>query len=164
MIAHIKNLRRLRRDTTGVVAVETGMVMAFFLVPSLLCLLDFAALYQSQATVEEATENAMTYVMNAGAGASSAAVQSAAQASSTQSISATATTACFCVPITSGTPTLPRTVQCGSSSSNSCTGSEVFQQFMSISTSSDVDIPFPVPWINLTSPHTVTARGMVRTG
>jgi Flp pilus assembly protein TadG len=160
MIIAIRNLRRLHRCTKAVVAVETALVLSIFLVPMLLCLLDFATLFQGQAAVDEAMQDAMTYVLNVGVKATTAGVQTAAQASTSQTISVSTSTVCYCVSTTSSSPTMPDTVACNST----CGNGYVFQQFMNIVTTGQVAIPMPVPWINLNSPYTATATGMVRTG
>jgi len=156
----MKILRQLLVAIDGSVAVETALVVAVFLVPMMLCLWDFARIYQGQAHVDEALQDAMTYVMNSGSNASSSGARTAAQAANGSSISVSTSTACYCVSTSTTVPTMPTSVSC----SSSCTGSTVLQQFMSIVTTDQVTIPFPVSWIKLTSPLTVTSTGSVRTG
>ncbi|MGD1036048.1 MAG: TadE/TadG family type IV pilus assembly protein [Roseiarcus sp.] len=156
----MKIFRRLLVAIDGVVAVETALVVSVFLVPMLLCLLDFAQIYQGQADVDEALQDAMTYVMSAGSSATNAGVQTAAQASNGNSIAVSTSALCYCVSTVTTVPTMPTSVGCTSS----CTGNFVFQQFMNIVTTNQVTIAFPVSSINLTSPFTVTATGLVRTG
>jgi len=156
----MKSLRRLLVAIDGAVAVETALVFSVFLAPTLLCLWDFAQVYQGQAHVEEALQDAITYVMNSGSNATAAGVQTAAQAANGSSISVSASTVCYCVPTSTSVPTMPSSVSC----SGSCGGGAVFQQFMNIVTTNSVTIPFPVSWLHLPSPYTVTATGNVRTG
>jgi Flp pilus assembly protein TadG len=156
----MKILRRLLVAVDGTVAVETALVLSLFLAPTLLCLWDFAQIYQGQAHVDEALQDAMTYVMYAGGNATSAGVQTAAQAANGKSITVDTSTVCYCVSTVTTVPTMPTSVSC----SGSCTGSFVFQKFMNVVASNKVTIPFPVSWIKLTSPYTVQATGNVRTG
>ena len=152
--------RRLLRAIDGAVAVETALIFSLFLAPTLLALWDFATVYQGQSKVEEALQNAVTYVTNAGRNATTSGVQTAAQAASGTSISVSTTTSCYCVSTSSSSPTVPTSVSC----TGSCSGSNVLQQFMTITTTDSITIPFPVSWISLSSPYTVTATGSVRTG
>jgi Flp pilus assembly protein TadG len=155
----MKTLHRLLKPTDGAVAVEAALVLSF-LVPMLLCLWDFARLYEGQANVDEALQDAVTYVMSAGSNATTAGATSAAQAANGSSITVSTSTACYCVSTSTTVPTLPTSVSCTSS----CTGNTVLQHFMKVVTTDSVTIPFPVPWITLTSPYTETATAYVRTG
>jgi len=156
----MKILRRLLSAIDGSVAVETALVVSLFLAPTILCVWDFAQLYQGQAAVDEALQNAVTYVMSNGSNATTAGAQQAAQAANGSSISVSASTVCYCISTNTSSPTVPSSVSC----SGTCSANSVFQKFMSITTTNSVTIPFPVSWINLTSPYSVTAAGHVRTG
>ena len=111
---HMTHRRLFRRDTSGATAVETAFVVGLVVLPTLLCLMDFIVVYRAQAIVDVAVEDAMTYVMNAGGGATAAGVQAAAQAASGTSVSVSTATVCTCASSTSATPTLPSTVTCTS--------------------------------------------------
>jgi Flp pilus assembly protein TadG len=153
----MKSLHRLLAATDGAVAVELALVLSLFLAPTFLFLWDFASVYQGKANVEEALQDATTYVINSGSSATTAGATSAAQAANGSSISVSTSTSCYCVSTSTTVPTMPTSVSC----SGSCTGSAVLQHFMKIVTTNSVTIPFPVSW--LTSPYTVTATGYVRT-
>jgi Flp pilus assembly protein TadG len=155
----MKTLQRRPTATDGAVAVEAALVLTF-LVPMLLCLWDFSQLYEGQANVDEALQDAVTYVMSAGSNATAAGATSAAQAATGSSITVSTSTACYCVSTSTTAPTMPTSVSCTSS----CSGGSVLQYFMKVVTTDSVTIPFPVPWISLTSPHTQTATAYVRTG
>jgi Flp pilus assembly protein TadG len=156
----MKTLHRLLAATDGAVAVEAALVLSLFLVPMLLCLWDFSQLYEGQANVDEALQDTVTYVMGTGSNATTAGATSAAQAANGSSITVSNSMVCYCVSTSTTVPTMPASVSC----TGSCTGSSVLQRFMKIVTTNSVTIPFPVSWINLTSPHTVTATAYVRTG
>ncbi len=126
----------------------------------LLCLWDFSQLYQGQANLDEALQDTVTYVMSTGSNATAAGALSAAQAANGNSITVATSTVCYCVATSTTVPTMPTSVGCASS----CTGSSVLQKFMKVAATKSVTIPFPVPWINLTSPYTLTATAYVRTG
>jgi Flp pilus assembly protein TadG len=156
----MKTLHRLLAATDGAAAVEAALVLSLFLLPMLLCLWYFSQLYGGQADVDEALQDTVTYVMSAGSNATAAGATSAAQAANSSSITVSTSTVCYCVSTSTTVPTMPTSVGCTSS----CTGTFVLQQFMKIVTTNSVTIPFPVSWINLTSPYTVTATAYVRTG
>jgi len=156
----MKTRHRLLAATDGAVAVEAALVLSLILVPMLLGLWDFAQLYQGQANLDEALQDTVTYVMSTGSNATAAGAISAAQAANGTGISVSTNTVCYCVSTSTTAPTMPTSVGCTSS----CTGSSVLQKFMKVVATNSVTIPFPVPWINLTSPYTVTATAYVRTG
>jgi hypothetical protein len=153
-------LHRLSNAKDGTVAVEAALVLSLFLAPTLVCLWDVGQIYQGRAIADESLQDAATYVMNTGTNATGSGVTAAAQASGGGSISASTSTVCYCVTTSGTTPTMPSSVSC----SGSCSGSTVLQKFMSIGTTESVTIPFPVSWLNITSPYTVTATVNVRTG
>jgi Flp pilus assembly protein TadG len=155
----MKALHRVLAAADGAVAVEAALVLSF-LVPILLCLWDFSRLYEGQANVDEALQDAVTYVMSAGSNATAAGATSAAQAANGTSITVSTSTVCYCVSTSTTVPTMPTSASC----TGSCTGSSVLQHFMKVITTNSVTIPFPVPWISLTSPYTETATAYVRTG
>jgi len=155
----MKKLRRLLAATDGAVAVEAALVLSLFLVPMLLCLWDFSQLYQGQANLDEALQDTVTYIMSAGSNATAAGATSAAQAANGTGITVSTSTVCYCVSTSTTVPTMPASISCTSS----CTGSTVLQQFMKVVATDSVTIPFPVPWIKLTSPYTMTATAYVRT-
>jgi Flp pilus assembly protein TadG len=156
----MKSVRRLFDATDGNVAVETALVLSLLLVPMLLCLWDFATVYQARADAEEALQDAITYVMNAGATATNAGITSAAQAANGSTVSVSTSTVCYCVSNSTTVPTMPTSVSC----TGSCTGSTVLQQFMKVVTTNNVTVPFPVSWLNLPSPYAATATGYGRIG
>jgi Flp pilus assembly protein TadG len=156
----MKTLHRLLTAIDGAVAVEAALVLSLFLVPMLLCLWDFSQLYEGQANLDEALQDTVTYVMSTGSNATAAGAISAAQAANGTSITVSTSTVCYCISTSTTVPTMPTSVNCTSS----CTGSSVLQQFMKVIATNSVTIPFPVPWIKLTSPYTVTATAYVRTG
>jgi Flp pilus assembly protein TadG len=156
----MRKLRRLLAASDGVVAIETALVLSLFLVPLLLGIIDVSQIALGKAKVDEALQDAMTYVMSAGSASTNAAITSAAQAANGSGITVSTSTVCYCVSTGSSLPTAPSTATCG----HSCSSGFVLQQFMSIAVSNRVTIPFPVPFINLTSPMTVTSTGQVRTG
>lgn len=156
----MKSLRRLLAANDGSVAVELALILPLILMPTFLCLWDFATLYQGQAKVEQAIHAATTYVLYTGSNATTAGATSAAQAANGSSISVSTSTVCYCVSTSTTVPTMPTSVSC----TGSCTGSSVLQKFMEIVTTNSITIPFPVSWINFTSPYTVTAAAYVRTG
>ncbi len=156
----MKMLHRLLVAADGAVAVEAALVLSLFLLPMLLCLWDFAQLYEAQANVDEALQDTVTYVMSIGGNATAAGATSAAQAANGSGITVSTSAVCYCVSTSSTVPTMPTSVSC----TGSCTGSTVLQKFMKAVVANSVPIPFPVPWINFTSPYTVTATAYVRTG
>jgi Flp pilus assembly protein TadG len=156
----MKTLDRLLAGNDGAVAVEAALVLSVLLAPMLLCLWDFSQLYQGQANVDEALQDTVTYVMSTGSNATAAGAISAAQAANGNGITVSTSTVCYCVSTSTSAPTMPTSVSCTSS----CTGSSVFQKFMKVVATNSVMIPFPVPWIKLTSPYTMTATAYVRTG
>ena len=150
-------LRRLAAARDGAVAVEVALVSSLILVPLLLGLWDVAQIAFAKAKVDEALQDAVSYVA-AGNSGNSSGITSAAQGAYGNTISVSTSTACYCVKTTTSTPTAPSSVSC----SGSCAGGSTLQQFMSITVSLAVSIPFTVTYLG--SSVTVSSTGQVRTG
>ena len=149
-------LRRFLQARDGAVAVETALVCSLLLVPLLLGLWDVAQLAMSQAQLDEALQDATTYVAYNN-NATAAQITSAAQGAYGNSISVSSGTVCYCVSTTSSSPTAPTSISCTSS----CGSGYQFEQFMSITVSTTVAIPFAVPYLG--SSTTLSSTGQVRT-
>jgi Flp pilus assembly protein TadG len=147
---------RFAQHEGGSIAVETALVMSFVVVPLLLGLWDVAQIGLGQSQVQEALQDAITYVAAGNAG-NTAGITSAAQSAYGNAISVSASAVCYCVKTTS--VAMPTAVSC---SSGSCSSGGDFEQFMSITTSKTVPIPFAVPYLG--DSVTVTSTAMVRTG
>jgi Flp pilus assembly protein TadG len=141
----------------GSVSVEMALVMTFVLVPMLLGLWDVAQIGFGQAQVQEALQDATTYVA-AGNASNSSGITSAAQAAYGTSINVSMSTVCYCVQTSTSSPTTPTSEAC----SGSCGSGNDFEQFMNITISKTVAIPFTVPYLGKSV--TVTSSGQVRTG
>jgi Flp pilus assembly protein TadG len=150
-------LRCLLQDEKGAIAVETSLVTSLILVPMLLGIWDIAQVGFGQAQVQEALQAAVTYVA-AGNSGNAAGITSAAQTVYGTSMNVSTNTVCYCVSTTSSSLTTPSTVSCTSS----CGSGNDFEQFMTISVSKSVTIPFSVPYLG--SSVTVKSSGSVRTG
>jgi Flp pilus assembly protein TadG len=149
--------RNIIQNEDGAVAVEAALVSSFILVPMLLGLWDVAQIGFGQSQAQEALQAAVTYVAAGNAGNSSG-ITAAAQNAYGTSINVSTSSACYCVPTTSSTPTSPSSIGCTSS----CASGNDFEQFMNITISKTVPIPFPVPYLG--SSVIVTSTGRVRTG
>jgi Flp pilus assembly protein TadG len=149
-------LRRLFKAEDGAVSVETALVLSFILVPALLGLWDVAQIGFGQAQVQEALQGAVTYVA-AGNASNSAGITAAAQSAYGSSTAVSTSTVCYCVQ-TSSSPAQPSAVACTSS----CGSGKDFEQFMSITATKTIVMPFPVPYLG--SSVTVKSTGQVRTG
>jgi Flp pilus assembly protein TadG len=149
-------LERFAKNEIGSMAVETALVMSFVLVPMLLGLWDVAQIGLGQTQVQEALQDAVTYVA-AGNSSNTSGITSAAQSAYGTSIQVSASAVCYCVQ--TGSVAMPTSVSCGS---GSCSSGGNFEQFMNITTSKAVAIPFPVPYLG--SSVTVTSTATVRTG
>lgn len=150
-------LQRLARAQDGSISVETALVMSFIFVPMLLGLWDVAQIAFGQAQVQEALQDAVTYVAAGNAGNASG-ITAAAQSAYGNSISVSTSTVCYCVPTGTTNPTAPSTATCGSG----CSSGNDPEQFMSITVSKTVSIPFTVPYLG--NSVTVKSVGKVRTG
>jgi Flp pilus assembly protein TadG len=139
-----------------VVAVETALVASLILVPLLLGLWDLSQVTTAKVKVEQALQDAITYVAAGNTGSSG--IASAAQAAYGSSIQVSSSTVCYCVG--TGSSGVPSAVSCASS----CGSGYDFEQFTQITTSLSVAIPVPVRTLGLGSTLTVTATGSVRTG
>jgi Flp pilus assembly protein TadG len=159
MNAAVRLARRLIAARDGVAAIETALIMSLFLVPFLLAVWDVGQIAAGKAQLDEALQDTITYV-SAGNATNGSGITAAAQAAYGGSITVATATSCFCVSTSSSQPTAPTSTSC----SAKCGTGYVLQQFMAITTSSKVVIPFPVPFLNLTSPLTITSTGSVRTG
>jgi hypothetical protein len=106
--------------------------------------------------VQEALQDAVTYVAAGNTGTSG--VTAAARSAYGNSIGVSTSTVCYCVKTGTTTPTTPTSATCG----GSCTAGNDYEQFMSITVSKTVSIPFTVPYLG--SSVTVTSTGKVRTG
>jgi Flp pilus assembly protein TadG len=146
---------RFAENERGSIAVEAALVMSFVVVPLLLGLWDVAQIGLGQSQVQEALQDAITYVA-AGNSSNTAGVAAAAQSAYGNAISVSASAVCYCVKTTS--VAMPTAVSC----SSSCSSGGDFEQFMSITTSKTVPIPFAVPYLG--DSVTVTSTAMVRTG
>jgi Flp pilus assembly protein TadG len=146
---------RLAKDKSGSIAVETALVMSFVIVPILLGLWDVAQIGLGQTQVQEALQDAITYVA-AGNSSNTSGITSAAQSAYGTSISVSASAVCYCVSTSS--VTMPTAVSCTGST---CSSGGDFEQFMTITTSKTVAIPFTVPYLG--SSVTVTSTATVRT-
>jgi Flp pilus assembly protein TadG len=149
--------QRFSRAEEGSVSIEMALVMSFVLVPMLLGLWDVAQIGFGQAQVQEALQDAATYVA-AGNASNSSGITSAAQAAYGSSISVSTSTVCYCVQTGTTGPTAPASEAC----SGSCGSGNDFEQFMNITVSKTVSIPFTVPYLGKSV--TVTSSGQVRTG
>jgi Flp pilus assembly protein TadG len=159
MSAATRLARRLMGAREGVAAIETALIMSLFLVPFMLAVWDVGQIAAGKSQLDEALQDTITYV-SAGNATNGSGITTAAQAAYGSGITVATTTSCFCVSTSSSQPTQPTSTSC----SAKCGTGYVLQQFMSITTSSKVVIPFPVPFLNLTSPMTITSTGSVRTG
>ncbi len=148
-------LRRISRAEEASVSVEAALVTGFLLVPMLLGLWDVARIGVGQAQVQEALQDAITYVA-AGNASNSSGITAAAQSAYGTSIGVSTSTACYCVQTGTSSPTNPTSVSC----TGSCSGD--LEQFMSITVSKTVSVPFVVRY--LPSSVTVSSTGLVRTG
>jgi Flp pilus assembly protein TadG len=147
-------MRRLIRARDGAVAVETALVSSLLLVPLLLGLWDVAQIAMAQAQLDEALQDAITYVAATGS-TNSSNITTAGQAAYGSSISVSSSEACYCVQTSTTTPT-----------SVSCTGtcsSGTMEQFMSITVSTTVTIPFPVPYLGSTVSLSSTGNAQIGT-
>jgi Flp pilus assembly protein TadG len=149
-------LERFAKNETGSMAVETALVMSFVLVPMVLGLWDVAQIGLGQTQVQEALQDAVTYVA-AGNSSNTSGIISAAQSAYGTSIQVSANAVCYCVQ--TGSVAMPTSVSC---SSGSCSSGGNFEQFMNITTSKTVAIPFAVPYLG--NSVTVTSTATVRTG
>jgi Flp pilus assembly protein TadG len=150
-------LRRLLSAADGVVAVETALVCSLLLVPMLLGLWDVARIAMSTAELDEALQDAITYVAATNS-TSSSAITTAAQAAYGNSISVSSSTVCYCVPTGTSTPTSPSSVSC----TGSCSSGNSLEQYVSITVSTTVTIPFSVPYLG--SSMALSSTGQVQTG
>jgi Flp pilus assembly protein TadG len=151
--------RRFVAAVEGVAAIETALLISLFFGPFLLAVLDAGQIALGKSQLDEALQDAMTYV-SAGNASNGSGITAAAQGAYGASISVTTSTVCYCVGTGTSQPTAPSSTGC----SSKCGTGYVLQQFMNISVSNKVVIPFPVPFLNLTSPLTLTTTGAVRTG
>jgi Flp pilus assembly protein TadG len=140
----------------GSVSVEVALVMSFLFVPMLLGIWDVAQIAFGQAQVQEALQDVVTYVAAGNTGASG--ITAAAQSAYGTSVSVSTSTVCYCVQTGSTGPTAPSTTACG----GSCSSGNDLEQFMNITVSKAVSIPFTVPYLR--NSVTVTSAGKVRTG
>lgn len=149
-------MHRFTRAKDGSVSVELALVASFLFVPLLLGVWDVAQIAFGQAQVQEALQDAVTYVAAGNTGTSG--ITAAAQAAYGSSISVSTSTVCYCVQTSTTNPTAPSTATCG----GSCSSGNDLEQFMSITVSKTVSIPFTVPYLG--SSVTVSSVGKVRTG
>ena len=149
-------LRRFSRSEDGDISVEFALLLSFVFVPMLLGIWDVAQIGFGQAQVQELLQDAVTYVAAGNTGSSG--VTTAAQSAYGSSMSVSTSTVCYCVKTGTTTPTAPTTATCGSS----CTSGNDYEQFMSITVSKTVSIPFTVPYLGKSV--TVSSTGKVRTG
>ncbi len=159
MIWPTNKVHRAVASARGAAAVEVALVLALFLVPFLLLLWDVGLVALGKAELDEALQDTMTYV-SAGNASNSSGITAAAQKAYGTSITVSTSTVCYCVATGTSQPTAPSSIACTST----CNSGYVRQQFMNITVSTEVDIPFPVSGFNLTSPLTLTTTGSVRTG
>ena len=99
--------RRFSRSEDGNISVELALVLSFVFVPMLLGIWDVAQIGFGQAQVQEALQDAVTYVAAGNTGSSG--VTSAAQSAYGNSISVSTSTVCYCVKTGTTTPTAPTT-------------------------------------------------------
>ena len=147
---------RFAKAEGGSLSVETALVMSFILVPMMLGLWDVAQIGFGQSQVQEALQDAMTYVAAGNTGTSG--ITTAAQSAYGTSVTVTTSTVCYCVKTNSTSATAPTSVTCG----GSCGTGNDLEQFMTITVSKTVTIPFTVPYLG--SSITVRSTGQVRTG
>lgn len=145
------------RSRSGSISVETALVISFIYVPILLGMWDVAQIGFGQAQVQEALQDALTYVA-AGNSSNQSGIVSAAQSAYGTSISVSTSTVCYCVSTTSTSPTAPTSVSCTAS----CANGNDLEQFMNITVSKTVTVPFPLPYLGRTIP--VQSAGKIRVG
>jgi Flp pilus assembly protein TadG len=150
-------LQRFSKANAGSISVEAALVMGFILTPLMLGTWDVAQIATGKSQVQEALQDALTYVA-AGNASNATGITNAAQTAYGTSISLSTSTVCYCVQTGTTTPTKPTSVSC----SGSCGTGNDLEQFMSITASKTVKIPFAVPYLGSTV--TVKSTGQVRTG
>jgi Flp pilus assembly protein TadG len=152
-----RGMRRLMRARDGAVAVETALVSSLLLIPLLLGLWDVAQVAMAQAKLDEALQDAITFVAATGS-TSSSSITTAGQAAYGSSISVSSSEACYCVQTSTTTPTAPTSISC----TGTCS-SGTMEQFMSITVSTTVTIPFPVPYLGSTVSLSSTGNAQIGT-
>lgn len=155
----MKRLKSLLSDKKGTIAVETAIIVASVLLPTMLSLWDMITIYKAKAQVDQAQVGAIAYILSNPTAASATGVQTAAQAVSGNTIQVSSTAACYCVQMDTTSPIMPTPTSC----SGSCSTSAVLQQFLTVVTSEAVTIPFPVSFIGLQSPYAVSSSSSTRT-
>ncbi len=149
--------RDFLKSEGGAVAVEAALVMGLLLVPLLFGFWDVAQIGLAQAEVQEGLQDAVSYVA-AGNSNNEAGITTAAQAAYGSSISISMSTVCYCVSMTSSSPTMPTSISCTSS----CAAGTDLEQFMILTVSKTISVPFTVPYLGASK--TVTSTGQVRIG
>lgn len=157
MLQRFIKAQRFLKSDKGSISVEAALVMGFILTPLMLGTWDVAQIATGQSQAQEALQDTLTYVA-AGNASNTTGITTAAQKAYGSSMSVSTSKVCYCVQTGTTTPTKPTSVSC----SGSCSTGNDLEQFMSITVTKAVKIPFTVPYLGST--YTVMSTGQVRTG
>jgi Flp pilus assembly protein TadG len=155
----------LGADEGGSIALETALVMTFFLVPLVLGMTDLGLVFMTRAQLDQGLQAALFYAwynnptVVTNANVQAAAIAGVGQTSQTPTATVTQTNYCVTSPTGSnanGTPT-------GSTRATyatACTGSTIPATYMTVTVSVTLTLPVTVPY--LANPVTLTSTGTAR--
>ncbi|MDE2005487.1 MAG: pilus assembly protein [Rhodospirillales bacterium] len=147
----------LRRDRRGAVAVEAAIVLALVLVPVAFGLLDLGEVLTARLRVDRALQAGL-FAAWAISGPSAAQITQAATAGAgggAHPVAASASFACYCLAPTATLATASAAVCSGS-----CGSGQVLGEWVSLTASASVSLPFPLPGVP--GSLTLTASGSSR--
>ncbi len=136
------NARRLLADRRGAIAIEAAIVLALVFVPVTFGLFDLGTALTARLRVDRALQAGLFAAWGV-TGASAAQLTQAAIAgagSGAHSVAATASFACYCLP-----PTATLAAGTAVACTGTCSGGQVLGEWVSLTTSASVGLPFPLP-------------------
>lgn len=153
-------LRRTLADRKGVAAIEAALLGGLLLVPLLAGAADFGLILASWAAATRAEQAGLFYAFSSGASASG--IEGAARAAYggvAPPPTVTASSTCYCLP---STQSYARNNASPVACTVTCRSGDMMTQFVTVSVSTSVTLPVPLPGIPTSYPVATTATARLQ--
>ena len=153
-------LHRLGRERHGAVALEAALIGSLLLVPLAVGAVDLGSIFATQARLDAALEAAALYAWGNPGNATPANITQIAQSAygngAPSLVATTPQNVCYCISVGGGQQTRT-SVSC----TGNCATGQQLGTFLSVSFSTNLSLPAPVPGLPTTV--SLSSAGMVRT-
>lgn len=154
----MRGLRGLARNRRGVVSLEAALIFCVVLTPLLLGAMSYGEAFMAWTRMNRVEQSLLFYVWQNPANATNTTVSNFVTnnySTMTPAMSASASTACYCI-----TPTGSRLTGTSVSCSGTCTSGQQVAEYVSITVSTSLTLPATVP--GLANPLSLSSTGTVR--